>query len=64
MQTLLGLPLWAIALIASAFVPFAARAWGAMAERHVKERSVRQLAALGSNAGAQGEQGMARPDSE
>jgi len=50
MQTLFGLPFWAIALIASAFVPFAARAWGATAERRVKERSVRLLAGLGSNA--------------
>jgi hypothetical protein len=44
MQALLGLPLWAMALVAAAFVPFAARAWGATVERRVRERSVRLLA--------------------
>jgi hypothetical protein len=46
MQALLGLPLWAMALVVAAFVPFAARAWGATVERRVKERSVRLLAGL------------------
>jgi hypothetical protein len=57
MHSLLGLPLWAVALVIAAFVPFAARAWGSMVERRVRQRSVRllvpltrlRLGSLGSN---------------
>jgi hypothetical protein len=43
---LLGLPLWAVALVVAALAPFGARAWGSWVERRVRERSVRLLASL------------------
>ena len=46
MQELFGLPLWAFALVVAAFVPFAARAWGSLVERRVRQRSARLLARL------------------
>jgi hypothetical protein len=50
-----GIPMWGVALVAAALAPFLARAWGQLVEQRVRERSVRMLATLSSDALATGD---------
>lgn len=57
----LGLPVWALVLVACVVAPMLVRAWIDFEERRAKERTRAMLQRLGMSAGA-GDDGTARAD--
>jgi hypothetical protein len=59
---ILGLPLWAIVVVACALAPFVIRAWIDAEERRAKGRTASLLASLGMRVGSTRKRGGANVD--